>query len=85
MQCIFKNYLSPVYTTLDFWYSSDKNGMCTNFTHVRTTYLQGQSTGEIGTGGTFIPAVPKIKCSVNRAYRYFIVVLPSKQLHQTHS
>ena len=34
MQCIFKNYLSPVYTTLDFWYSSDKNGMCINFTHM---------------------------------------------------
>ena len=57
--------LRPIYTTLDFWYGSDKNGTRTKFIRARTTYLQGPSTDKFGTRTNSIRAVPKIERSVN--------------------
>ena len=58
------NVYSPVYTTLNFW-----RGIRTNFIRAGTTYLHGPSTDKISTGACFMRAVPKIKRSVNGAYK----------------
>ena len=35
-----KVHFRPIYTTVNFWHGSDKNGERTNFIRARTTYLQ---------------------------------------------
>ena len=54
----------PIYTTLNIWYGSDKNGTRTKFIRARTTYLQGPSTDKFGTRTTSI----RVACTKHLAY-----------------